>query len=175
MLLHIENNDKTTSFAHNRDTATFGQFKDQLSQVSNIPRDIITVKLGAPPTVVDYPDDTLLIHTPFYGGSNVVVAARTESAPHHLHQPMPSEPGYMPYHPNSHRSHQPMLASTYDAPHHQNSHQWPTQMLPPVDDSPRYYSNAASDDVGDAWAEFKDGYLVRRTVPSDNSCLFTSL
>ncbi|KAJ2400311.1 ubiquitin-specific protease otu1 [Coemansia sp. RSA 2559] len=133
------------------------------------------VKLGTPPTVVDYPDDTLLIHTPFYGNSNVVVAARTESAPQHLHPPMPSEAGYMSYHPSNHGPHPPMLGSTHDAPHHQNSHQWPAQMLPPVSNAPSYHLNAASEDVGDAWAEFKDGYLVRRTVPSDNSCLFTSL
>ncbi|KAJ1664410.1 ubiquitin-specific protease otu1 [Coemansia sp. RSA 1813] len=162
MLLHIEKNSETTSFSLNTDTATFGQFKDHLSQVSNIPRDMITVKLGTPPTTASYSDDTLLIHTPFYENSHVVVTARKPCA--------------------NLRANSPMLPPIDDKPHCLNKQGFPSPLplpLPLPHNEPynqnNYHPRIAKESVGDAWAEFKDGYLVRRTVASDNSCLFTSL
>ncbi|KAJ2547054.1 ubiquitin-specific protease otu1 [Coemansia sp. RSA 1933] len=178
MLLHIEANDKTESFAHDIATATFGQLKDLLSRVSRIPRDIIMVKLGTPPTAIDYPDNTLLAHTPFYGNSHVVVAARAENANHHSHPQMLPPVDRAPPYPTHHHMNPPILPPPLDRvpPHHQTNHfQEPLPpMLPPVDYMPSYH-HQPRENIGAAWAEFKDGFLVRRTVPSDNSCLFTSL
>ncbi|KAJ1728992.1 ubiquitin-specific protease otu1 [Coemansia sp. Benny D160-2] len=135
MWLNIEKNNETTRFAHNRGTATFGQLKDQLSQVSNIPRNSLIVKLGIPPTAADYSDSTLLVHTPFYENTNVVVATAGEAA---------------------------ALTQVAGAEAH------PQHSMGPI-------IPARDERVGDIWAEFKGGYLVRRVVPGDNSCLFTSL
>ncbi|KAJ1843288.1 ubiquitin-specific protease otu1 [Coemansia sp. RSA 2708] len=134
MTLNLSKDGQSSVFPYHAKLSTFGQFKDYLALVTELPRHEILVKLGHPPTVLDYPDHTLLSDTPIHSGSEVTVALRPQqSAP-----ALPTIPLEFCRAPLSH--------------------------IP----------NTPFQPAGDFIA-VGDGYLVRRKVPGDNSCLFSSL
>ncbi|KAJ2468878.1 ubiquitin-specific protease otu1 [Coemansia sp. RSA 2322] len=128
--------------------ATFGEFKRRVAQVASLPLATLRIKVGDPPELVDYPDSTPLASTLISTGC-AVTAVDGRSLP--SEQPAASEAATV------------ALSHTQCSCHNRSN---------------------TNDDGGELGirdglvvdrVKFKDGYLVRRTVPSDNSCLFRSL
>ncbi|KAJ2650363.1 ubiquitin-specific protease otu1 [Coemansia sp. RSA 1250] len=156
MTLNLNTGKHSAKFPYDSDSATFGQFKEYLAQVTSICKRDILVKVGDPPRVLDYADDVLLVNTPVLQlGPRVTVAKKPAS-------PVPSV-----------SQHCSGSSDTYShgAVHcdHSAFSSRGTLAGDMVSNTSAFHNeNTVSVPIG-------DGYLVRRKVPGDNSCLFNSL
>ncbi|KAJ2450482.1 ubiquitin-specific protease otu1 [Coemansia sp. RSA 2336] len=154
MTLNLNTGKHSVKFPYDSDSATFGQFKEYLAQVTSICKRDILVKIGDPPLVLDYADDVLLANTPILrSGSQVTVAKKSAS-------PVPSISRHGSGPSDTYRHHSALPSHGTLAGGMAGGMEFNT---------PTSYNGATlSVPVG-------DGYLVRRKVPGDNSCLFNSL
>ncbi|KAJ2078660.1 ubiquitin-specific protease otu1 [Coemansia sp. RSA 988] len=190
MLLNLNKTEYSAGTGYHVEAQTFGQFKEHLSQLTSIPIEQLIVKFGHPPVVLDYPDVLPLANIPIYDGAEVVVVRRNPA-------PQPSTPSaaiatdtpfimpptmdhkytYADNHVNN-KSPDPLkytevleaLFREEEAKKHPTSN----------NDSELYGSraeNATQLEIKEKHVsvDFEGGYLVKRTVPSDDSCLFTSI
>ncbi|KAJ2492636.1 ubiquitin-specific protease otu1 [Coemansia sp. RSA 2050] len=152
--------------------STFGEFRRRLAQVTSLPLETLRIKVGDPPEFIDFPDSTPLADTPITkncavyavrervqdtsgpeAASGAAAAATTEHTPHTCEN-----------------------CTNATAAHSSRQEQ---RSEPEGSQLSRLPSVESSFDMADksipALVAFRDGYLVRRSVPSDNSCLFRSL
>ncbi|KAJ2275334.1 ubiquitin-specific protease otu1 [Coemansia sp. RSA 451] len=142
LVLSESKSGQSNRFAYD-ECITFGQFKQNLAHVTQLPADEIIVKFGHPPVELDYPDHTLLADTPVHSTAEVTVARK------------PSR----------------VASSLVHAPINQHYHSMDTHETV----FPRQMHHTGNVPFHTASVAISTGYLVRRCVPSDNSCLFTSI
>ncbi|KAJ1732823.1 ubiquitin-specific protease otu1 [Coemansia biformis] len=153
MLLNLRKHGCKDSPEYRAEIRTFGQFKDYLSQITGIPREHIQVKLGEPPVAVDYADDLPLADTPIHHQADVVVAWRDEAPP-------PQSAARSCLHAGSGSVDRKLSGSPAAAP---------------VAEAGSFWGGGWFGSGGAESVQAGDGHLVRRRVPSDDSCLFSSL
>ncbi|KAJ2850056.1 ubiquitin-specific protease otu1 [Coemansia brasiliensis] len=156
MTLNLNTGKHSATFPYDSDSATFGQFKEYLAQVTLIPKQEILVKFGHPPQVLDYADDVLLANTPvLQSGFQVTVAKKPISSAHSISQHHNRSSGTCSY--SVARWYNPANSSS-DA------------LTGNMESSSFVFHNENTISV-----PLGDGYLIKRKVPGDNSCLFNSL
>ncbi|KAJ2799130.1 ubiquitin-specific protease otu1 [Coemansia helicoidea] len=145
MLLNLRKHGSSESPEYRAEIRTFGQFKDYLARITDIPRDRILVKLGEPPVAVHYHDDTLLSNTAIHDQANVTVGWRSDM-------------------PAAAQTAAPTAASAA------------TPVATPAVCSGGFWGGGwFGRSCKDPHVQVGDGCLVRRSVPRDDSCLFSSL
>ncbi|KAJ2683065.1 ubiquitin-specific protease otu1, partial [Coemansia spiralis] len=146
MLLNLRKHGGSESPEYRAEIQTFGQFKDYLAQITDIPRAYIQVKLGEPPVAVNYHDDMPLRDTAIHDQANVTVG---------WHASAPASP------PTAVPAAAPAVAAQVDTPAASTGGFW----------SGGWFGRSSRD----PHVKVSDGCLVRRAVPRDDSCLFSSL
>ncbi|KAJ2745804.1 ubiquitin-specific protease otu1 [Coemansia sp. BCRC 34301] len=172
MRLHLKaegKDDRASEFGGQ--VLTFGEFKRRMAQVSSLPLATLRIKVGDPPEFVDYPDSTPLANTLISADCSVyAVGARDISRS--------VVPGEAPANPTAKRTPCDCKGCAAKADAHNSCQEQPRPgpagSLVPRSDYIESSSEIADWDTS-AFVAFRDGYLVRRTVPSDNSCLFRAL
>ncbi|KAJ2809101.1 ubiquitin-specific protease otu1, partial [Coemansia guatemalensis] len=176
---------------HRVEAQTFGQFKEHLAQLTSIPKGQLIVKFGHPPVVLDYPDTLPLANIPIYDGADVVVARINPKIESSTSSAAISTGTSFIMPPTSDNK------SAYADNHAENkssdSLDYMTEVLeslfnedeakkkPESSSDSELHGNTTGSDTQLATkevhvsVEFEGGFLVRRTVPSDDSCLFTSI
>ncbi|PIA18960.1 OTU-domain-containing protein [Coemansia reversa NRRL 1564] len=191
MLLNLNRTDYSAGTGYHTEAQTFGQFKEHLSLLTSIPKEQLIVKFGHPLIVLDYPDALPLTNIPIYDGADVVVTRRSMAAE-------PSTPSAVMSTDNSlimpHTSaSDPIYADKCEKNDSPDSLSFITEVLqtlyeeeeakkkPKSINNCKLHNNTTEnttqvvDKENHISVEFGGGYLVRRVVPSDNSCLFTSI
>ncbi|KAJ2610328.1 ubiquitin-specific protease otu1 [Coemansia sp. RSA 1365] len=191
MLLNLNRTDYSTGTGYRTEAQTFGQFKEHLSQVASIPKEQLIVKFGHPPVVLDYPDAMPLINIPIYDGADVVVTRRSMAAePITPSAVMSTDNLFTMPHTSAYSS---VYAGGCKKNESSESLSFMTEVLealnkeeeakkkPKSNNDCKLHNNTTENTAQVAnkenhvSVEFGGGYLVRRVVPSDNSCLFTSI
>ncbi|KAJ2582535.1 ubiquitin-specific protease otu1 [Coemansia sp. RSA 1836] len=172
MQLHLKANGRDGDASEfGGQVVTFGEFKRCMAQVASLPLETLRIKVGDPPEFVDYPDSTLLADTPISTGCAVYAVGVRE-----ISQPAATgETSVAPTtkHPTCTCDNCIAKATAQNSRQEQIASQPASTPAPRSDDIER--SSEMADQENLALVMFRDGYLVRRTVPSDNSCLFRAL
>ncbi|KAJ1823504.1 ubiquitin-specific protease otu1 [Coemansia sp. RSA 2675] len=152
-------------------TSTFGEFRRRLAQVSSLPLETLRIKAGDPPEFIDFPDSTPLADTPIAKNCSVyAVRGRMQdtSGPEATSGAAATATA----------EHTPHTCENCASAAAQKSLQ-ERRSEPEIMQLSRLHNVDSSFDTSDKstpeFVAFRDGYLVRRSVPSDNSCLFRSL
>ncbi|KAJ2406793.1 ubiquitin-specific protease otu1 [Coemansia sp. RSA 2531] len=150
--------------------STFGEFKRRLAQVASFPLATMRIKVGDPPEFIDFPDSTPLADTPISTGCAVyAVGVRDTPEPQ-----VTNEASAV----TTTTERRPCTCQNHTSAAAQTSRQEPRSEpnTTQIYRSSNVESDVEMEDMDtQAFVTFRDGYLVHRTVPSDNSCLFRSL
>ncbi|KAJ2882163.1 ubiquitin-specific protease otu1 [Coemansia aciculifera] len=150
--------------------STFGEFRRHLAQVASFPLATMRIKVGDPPEFIDFPDSTPLADTPISTGCAVYAVGRRDTSKPEVTSEAAAT--------TTTTERMPHTCQNCTSTTAQTSRQEPysESKNPQTSRSYNVEGSVGMDDKDTpALVMFRDGYLVRRTVPSDNSCLFRSL
>ncbi|KAJ2441491.1 hypothetical protein GGI03_008380, partial [Coemansia sp. RSA 2337] len=150
--------------------STFGEFKRRLAQVASFPLATMRIKVGDPPEFIDFPDSTPLANTPISTGCAVYAVGVRDTPEPQVTNEASAVTTTTERMPCTCQNHTSAAAQTS----RQEPRSEPNTTL--IYRSSNIDSDVEMEDMDTlAFVTFRDGYLVHRTVPSDNSCLFRSL